>query len=250
MDRARPTCPWRGRRAGAAGRDHRREWDGRRRPGRGGRAARVPEPARKSRMSDRRDPAVMTASRTPIGRLLDLALPAVCPGCGAEGPAICARCLPRVRPAAAGARDAVRARRGSAGAAAPARVVRALCRRRAPGPPRAEYAGERRLAEPLGEAVGARWRVAGVGGTVIVPVPVHEGRRRQRGYDQAALIAAVAARELRLPAVEAVGGPTRPRRSTGSTGGIAPTTSGTRSPSRRRHGGSSPAAGSSWSMTS
>ena len=33
-----------------------------------------------------------------------------------------------------------------------------------------------------------RWRRAGAGGDVLVPVPVHEGRRRERGYDQAALI--------------------------------------------------------------
>ena len=33
----------------------------------------------------------MTASRTPIARLLDLALPAICPGCGEEGPPIVLR---------------------------------------------------------------------------------------------------------------------------------------------------------------
>ncbi len=33
----------------------------------------------------------------------------------------------------------------------------------------------------------------------MVPVPVHAERARQRGYDQAVLIAAVAARELGLP---------------------------------------------------
>jgi ComF family protein len=67
-----------------------------------------------------------------------------------------------------------------------------------------KYAGERRLAEPLGGAVAGRWLHAGVGGDLIVPVPVHESRRRERGYDQASLIAAVAARDLRLPMVEAV----------------------------------------------
>jgi ComF family protein len=38
----------------------------------------------------------------------------------------------------------------------------------------------------------------------VVPVPVHADRERQRGYDQAALIAEVAARELRLPVVRAL----------------------------------------------
>ena len=62
-----------------------------------------------------------------------------------------------------------------------------------------KYGGERRLAEPLGRAIARRWRRAGAGGDVLVPVPVHAERARKRGYDQAALIAAVAARDLRLP---------------------------------------------------
>ena len=147
----------------------------------------------------------MTASRTTLGRLLDLALPATCPGCGAEGPPICGRCLPGVRSRVSllpgspfglgeGPPEPLLQLEWCAPFAGVARrAVHAL-----------KYAGERRLAEPLGEAVAARWRVAGAGGTVLVPVPVHESRRRQRGYDQAALIAAVAARELRLPAMEAV----------------------------------------------
>jgi ComF family protein len=138
-------------------------------------------------------------------RLLDLALPAVCPGCGTEGPPICDRCLAGVR-----AREALPP--GSPfglGEGPPdpllqlewcapfAGVVRRALHQ-------LKYAGERRLAEPLGTSVAARWRHAGIGGEVIVPVPVHDSRRRQRGYDQAALIAAVAARELRVPIVEAV----------------------------------------------
>ena len=150
--------------------------------------------------------ARMTVLTRPLDRLLDLALPAICPGCGAEGPPICAACLP-----------AVNARRDL-----PAGTPLGL----ADGPPdpllqlewcapfsgttrRAlhalKYAGERRLAQPLGQAVAARWRRAGDGGDLLVPVPVHAGRRRERGYDQAELIAAVAAEALALrwlPAVE------------------------------------------------
>jgi ComF family protein len=147
----------------------------------------------------------MTASRSPIGRLLDVALPATCPGCRAEGPPICDRCLPRIRARVSlppgtpfglgeGPPDPLLQLEWCAPfAGVVRRALHAL-----------KYAGERRLAEPLGEAVAARWRAAGAGGSVIIPVPVHESRRRQRGYDQAALIATVAARELRLPVVEAV----------------------------------------------
>jgi ComF family protein len=63
-----------------------------------------------------------------------------------------------------------------------------------------KYTGERRLAEPLGAAVARRWARAGVGGDLIVPVPVHPDRAAQRGYDQAVLLATVAAHHLGLPA--------------------------------------------------
>ncbi len=62
-----------------------------------------------------------------------------------------------------------------------------------------KYGGEQRIARPLGEAVAARWMRAGAGGDAIVAVPVHESRRRVRGYDQAELVAASAALALRLP---------------------------------------------------
>jgi ComF family protein len=61
-----------------------------------------------------------------------------------------------------------------------------------------KYAGEKRLAVPLGAAIARRWRRAGAGGDLLVPVPVHADRARSRGYDQAELIALAAARELGL----------------------------------------------------
>ena len=62
-----------------------------------------------------------------------------------------------------------------------------------------KYGGERRLAVPLGQAVARRWARAGAGGDLIVAVPVHAARARQRGYDQAVLIAEAAADALGLP---------------------------------------------------
>ena len=60
-------------------------------------------------------------------------------------------------------------------------------------------AGEQRLAEPLGAAVARRWARIGVGADLVTHVPVHAARARTRGYDQAELIARVAARHLGLP---------------------------------------------------
>ena len=136
----------------------------------------------------------------PFGRLLDLAMPPSCAGCGAEGAAICRDCLPGIGsrlslPAGAplGLADGppdplLQLEWCSPFAGTTRKALHAL-----------KYAGERRLAEPLGEVVAERWRRAGVGGDVLVPVPVHEGRRRERGYDQAALIAAAAAGRLGIP---------------------------------------------------
>jgi predicted amidophosphoribosyltransferase len=73
------------------------------------------------------------------------------------------------------------------------------------GPARAclhalKYDGELRLVEVLAEQMAARWKRAGIGGDVLVPVPVHAARLRQRGFDQAELLARAAGHLLRLPA--------------------------------------------------
>lgn len=134
------------------------------------------------------------------GRLLDLALPARCVGCGREGAPVCAACLPAL--------DARLSLPAGTPIGLPADIPPPLLQvewcapfgglvRRALH--ELKYAGEKRLAEPLGRAVARRWARAGAGGDVIVPVPIHADRLRVRGYDQAWLIAGVAARELGLP---------------------------------------------------
>jgi ComF family protein len=131
---------------------------------------------------------------------LDLAFPAVCSGCGREGRALCDGCLPAL--------DARMDLPGGTPIGLPAELPAPLlqldwCATFA-GPVRRalhdlKYAGERRLAEPLAAAVARRWARAGVGAEVVVPVPVHADREKRRGYDQAVLIAAVAADRLGLP---------------------------------------------------
>jgi ComF family protein len=136
----------------------------------------------------------------PIERLLDLMMPPQCAGCGVEGEAICRGCLPGV-----GSRIQLPAGSPLGLADGPPDPLLQLewCSPFAGTTRKAlhalKYAGEQRLATPLGEVVAERWRWAGAGGDVLVPVPVHEGRRRERGYDQAALITAAAAGRLGLP---------------------------------------------------
>ena len=141
-----------------------------------------------------------TSLRAAPGRLLDLALPAICAGCGVEGPPLCQGCLPALDP-----RLAVRA--GSP-IGMPSDVPAPLLQLEWCAPftgvtrralHQLKYAGERRLARPLGEAIARRWEQAGAGGDVLAPVPVHRDRARERGYDQAVLLADAAGSALGLP---------------------------------------------------
>ena len=138
--------------------------------------------------------------RRAAGHALDAALPATCVGCGREGPPLCEACVPALD------------RRLEVPAGVPIGLPGDLpapllqldwC---APfsGRVRAalhaiKYGGEQRLAEPLGAAVARRWARVGVGADLVTHVPVHAARARTRGYDQAELIARVAAQRLGLP---------------------------------------------------
>jgi ComF family protein len=137
--------------------------------------------------------------------LLDALLPPVCPGCGAEGQVICPTCrryLERRLEEPAGVPI------GLAGSLPAGLAQLEWCASYA-GPARAclhalKYDGERRLVEPLADLMAERWRRAGTGGDVLVPVPVHAARRRQRGFDQAELLACAIGRRLGLPVARAV----------------------------------------------
>jgi ComF family protein len=142
----------------------------------------------------------MASAATIPGRVLDLAFPARCPGCGREGEPICSTCLPALdarldQPAgvAIGLSSDVPATILQLDWCAPfSGVVRKALHQ-------LKYGGETRLALPLGAAIARRWARIAAGGDLLVPVPVHADRARQRGYDQAALIARAAASNLGLP---------------------------------------------------
>ena len=139
------------------------------------------------------------------GRLLDLAFPAVCVGCGHEGVALCGLC---------GRAFAVRlGEPAGAPVGMPSDVPLPLVQLEWCAPyggvvrdalHALKYRGEQRLAGPLGAAAAARWRESSIGGDVLVHVPVHPARRAARGYDQAELLARAAAAALGRPALGAL----------------------------------------------
>ncbi len=125
--------------------------------------------------------------------LLDLLIPPACSGCGTYGEALCRRCRSAFRPAGAPL-DRFVAPDPAVVVGDELQVAVAAFRydgvlRRALS--RLKYGGASRLAKPLAEAAAPlladfaeHHRSA-----ALVPVPVHPERLRQRGYNQAALLA-------------------------------------------------------------
>jgi ComF family protein len=148
--------------------------------------------------------AILSGISTLIGRaatrLLDVAFPARCVGCGAECSPICADCAPAL--------DARLAAPAGVPIGLPGEIPAPLLQLDWCAPfhgvvrdalHRIKYGGEQRLGDPLGAAVARRWARVGIGADLVAHVPVHADRARARGYDQAELIARSAARHLGLP---------------------------------------------------
>lgn len=158
---------------------------------------------------------------TSLGRLaIEELLPARCGACGRFGAFLCDGCrsdlVPAVAPrcdgcwqriagrtcprcaAAGGGCTAIRACFVYDGAAK--RLVASL-----------KYAGHHALAAAMAGEMVARWRNFGLQADAVVPVPLHPRRQRQRGFNQAALLAATFGRSL---AVEVIDGPLVRRRPT------------------------------------
>ena len=58
------------------------------------------------------------------------------------------------------------------------------------------------LAIPLGELMGIYWEKSPLPAEIIVPVPLHKDRLRERGYNQAALLAKEFGKSVGLPVSE------------------------------------------------
>ncbi len=160
-----------------------------------------------------------TASGPLISRLLDLVFPSRCAACGARGGVLCASCLGAIRAPAfqtcptCGAplsadpdtsSAAVRGRCPRCTAAGAGALDGILVAARYEPPIRQailalKYQRQRRLAEPLGALLAHTAHAIAPRMSVVVPVPLHPHRQRQRGYNQAGLLARQCAARLQLP---------------------------------------------------
>lgn len=150
-------------------------------------------------------------------RLLDLLFPPRCVHCGRMGEPLCAICRASIQPPANPRCE--RCDRSLGGAPGPrcGRCValdsqgqRVALRRiivatdygdAARSAIRAlKFRRQRRLAQPLGRLLVEAIQRAGVAPIdLVIPMPLHASRKRERGYNQAALLARPVARALALP---------------------------------------------------
>ena len=138
--------------------------------------------------------------------LLDVVLPPACGGCGRYGRLLCDACLAGLRPASNEVDRFLASDSGfvvgeSLELARAAFVYTGPLRRALS---RLKYGGAARLARPLAESAAPMLPglLALADVTALVPVPVHPDRLRQRGYNQAALLAEQLARAVGLPVAD------------------------------------------------
>ena len=133
-------------------------------------------------------------------------LPAACAGCGRYGATLCRACVGALRPTAATTDRFLAADPGvvvgdALDLALAAFAYEGALRKALAG---LKYGSAARVAGPLSERAAARLaELAAIAGPArLVPVPIHPQRLRERGYNQAALLAAGLGRVARLPAAE------------------------------------------------
>ncbi|HET6362429.1 MAG TPA: ComF family protein [Gemmatimonadota bacterium] len=158
----------------------------------------------------------MSAPRA-LAALLDVLLPPLCVHCGepvpAARPGVCRWCRATLRPLAAGCRRCLLPRPGSPAECGRCRDwpadLTAVAAVRYAGAAESiahalKYRGWTHLADlcaaTMAEVLGDR----ATGLDVLVPVPLHAGRLRERGFNQSALIAGSLSARLGIPVVDAL----------------------------------------------
>ena len=140
--------------------------------------------------------------------LVDIVLPPRCGGCHLVGSWLCDRCLGRIRRLEeplcrrCGAElDSARDSCGCRGRLHALTRLRSAVAYECPVEPlvqRFKYLGWRQLATPLALLLADRIVVEGLASSSVLHVPLHRERKRQRGFNQAELLARELRRHLNL----------------------------------------------------
>jgi ComF family protein len=150
-------------------------------------------------------------------QLLDLLFPSRCASCRAAGTVLCAACLASIRaPEQPLCRRCGRSLATSLPAQGDAQCPFCATGRKIPhldglraagvyeGAVRQailalKFHGQRRVASPLAGLLAACCRHEALSADLIIPIPLHASRRRERGYDQARLLAQPLGKLLQRP---------------------------------------------------
>jgi ComF family protein len=150
-------------------------------------------------MSDMRSPQRSSVRHfSVLETFLNLLFPPRCVGCGAHGAWLCPSCQDEILffeppwPALLDEIDPLQGVRAAAHLSGPLRQAIH----------RFKYRGLRALSPVLGEMLFDCWDAEPWPVDVIVPVPLHPQRQRERGYNQSALLARELARHTGLPVAE------------------------------------------------
>ena len=147
--------------------------------------------------SGRRGTRALQSLSAGLSGLLDLLFPPRCPGCGAVSDTFCAACRATMRPrydsAPLPSRRPVLAALWSAGAYS-GQLRTAI--------QRFKYRGRTDLARPLARLLADTWAAGRGAAGVVVPVPQHPARTRQRGSTPATLLARALATQVGLPCAD------------------------------------------------
>jgi ComF family protein len=65
-----------------------------------------------------------------------------------------------------------------------------------------KYGGQTRLAQPLSELLAQTYQMYPMQTDLLIPMPLHSARQKQRGYNHATLLARACSKQLGLPLYE------------------------------------------------
>ena len=142
----------------------------------------------------------MQGTSTWLLQLLQLLFPPRCVACGQRGALLCNSCLALVKlrhPSTAARYRDLRPLSGVRAAAEFSGPMRQAVHQ-------FKYNGLRALAPTLGQLLWQNWSQQPYPVELIVPVPLHSSRLRQRGYNQSALLARELGRHSGLPVSDQV----------------------------------------------
>ncbi len=151
-------------------------------------------------------------SRTVMQQFFDILFPVHCAGCQCSGHVLCPSCIAQIHPLPSPICQHCGAPLPPGGKCKNCQYhplsmsgLRAVSAYQEPL--RAcihalKYNGNTRLAEPLGQLLVRAYIGYGLHADIILPVPLHSERQRQRGYNHASLLARVCSTQLGVPLYE------------------------------------------------